>query len=136
MMGLDAIILVFSVLSFKPAFPLSSFSLTKRLFSPSSLSVIRLLSSMYLKFLIFLPTVFIPACDSSSPAFGMMCSVYELNKQGDNIQPCHTPFPVLNQSIVPYLVLTVASCPAYRFLRRQIRWSGIPMSLRIFHSLL
>ena len=28
------------------------------------------------------------------------------------------------------------SCPAYRFLRRQVRWSGIPISLRIFHSLL
>ena len=25
---------------------------------------------------------------------------------------------------------------AYRFLRRQIRWSGIPISLRIFHTLL
>ena len=38
--------------------------------------------------------------------------------------------------IVPSLVLTVASCPAYRFLRRKVRWSGIPISLRIFHSLL
>ena len=28
--------------------------------------------------------------------------------------------------------LTVASSPAYRFLRRQVRWSGIPISLRIF----
>ena len=26
--------------------------------------------------------------------------------------------------------------PAYRFLKRQVRWSGIPISLRIFHSLL
>ena len=33
------------------------------------------------------------------------------------------------------LVLTVASWPANRFLRRQVRWSGIPISLRIFHSL-
>ena len=31
---------------------------------------------------------------------------------------------------------SVASWPAYRFLRRQVRWSGIPISLRIFHSLL
>ena len=30
----------------------------------------------------------------------------------------------------------VASWPAYKFLRRQVRWSGIPISLRIFHSLL
>ena len=33
-------------------------------------------------------------------------------------------------------VLTVASWPAYRFLKRQVRWSGIPISFRIFHSLL
>ena len=32
------------------------------------------------------------------------------------------------QSVVPCLVLTVASWPAYRFLRRQVRWSGIPIS--------
>ena len=25
----------------------------------------------------------------------------KLNKQGDNIQPWHTPFPILNQSVVP-----------------------------------
>ena len=29
-------------------------------------------------------------------------------------------------------VLTVASWPAYRFLKRQARWSGIPISFRIF----
>ena len=34
----------------------------------------------------FLPTVLIPACNSSSPAFHMMCSVYKLNKYGDNKQ--------------------------------------------------
>ena len=34
-------------------------------------------------------------------------------------------------SVVPCLILTVASLPAYRFLRRQVRWSGIPISLRI-----
>ena len=40
------------------------------------------------------------------------------------------------ESIVLCLVLTVASWPAYRLLRRQVRWSGIPISWRIFHSLL
>ena len=38
----------------------------------------------------------------------------------------------MNQSVVPYLVLTVASWPVYRFLRRQVTWSGISMSFRIF----
>ena len=61
-----------------------------------------------------------------------MFSAYKLNKQGDNIQLWHTPFLILNQSVVPCPVLTVASWPAYRFLRRQVRWSGIPISLKIF----
>ena len=39
-------------------------------------------------------------------------------------------------SHVFHVVLTVASWPAYRFLKRQVRWSGIPISFRIFHSLL
>ena len=61
-----------------------------------------------------------------------MYSTYKLNKQGDNTQPWCTPFQVWNQSVVPCLVLTVASWPAYRFLRRQVRWSGITISFRIF----
>ena len=43
-----------------------------------------------------------------------MYSAYKLNKQGDSIQPWHTPFPILNLSVVPCPVLTVASWPAYR----------------------
>ena len=60
-----------------------------------------------------------------------MYSAYNLNKQGDNVQPWCTPFHIWNQS-VPHPVLTVASWPAYRFLRRQVRWSSIPISWRIF----
>ena len=41
-----------------------------------------------------------------------MYSEYKLNKQGDNIQPWHTPFPIWNQFVVPCPVLTVASWPA------------------------
>ena len=58
------------------------------------------------------------------------------SKQGDNIQPWRTPFLIWNQSVVPCPVLTVASWPAYRLLKRQVRWSGIPISFGIFHSLL
>ena len=58
-----------------------------------------------------------------------MYSAYKLNKQGDNIQPWHTPFPIWNQSVVPCPVLTVASWPAYRFLKRRVRWSGILLFL-------
>ena len=61
-----------------------------------------------------------------------MYSAYKLNKQSDNIQPWHTTFPIWNQAVVPCPVLTVASWPAYRFLKRQVRWSGMPISFRIF----
>ena len=61
----------------------------------------------------------------------MIYSVYKLNKQGENIQPWNTPFPIRNQSVVPCLVLTVASRPAYRFLRRQVMCFSISITLRI-----
>ena len=57
-----------------------------------------------------------------------MYPAYMLNKQGDNIQPWWIPFPIWNQSVVPCPVLTVASWPAYRFLKRQVKWSTIPIS--------
>ena len=53
--GLDPIILVFWMLSFKPTFSLSSFTFIKSLFSSSSLSAIRVVSSAYLRLLIFPP---------------------------------------------------------------------------------
>jgi len=162
-MGPDAMILVFWMLRFKPTFsPSSRGSLVLLRFA------IRVVSSAYLRWLIFLPAILIPACASSSLAFRMMYSLgvsdgqgglacygswgrkeldtterlnwtdsaCKLNKQGDNIQPWCTPFPIFKQSVVPCPILTVASWPAYRFLRRQVRWSGIPTSWRIFHSLL
>ena len=91
---MPCMILVFWMLSFKPTFPLSSFTFIKRLFS-SSLSAIRVVSSAYLRLLIFLPAILIPVCASSSPAYWAtaqistlkrtpkMYSAYKLNKQGD-----------------------------------------------------
>ena len=73
MMGLD--VMIFSMLSFKSAFSLSSCTFIKRLFSSSSLSAIRVVSSAYLRLFIFLPAILIPVCDSSSLTFCMMCSV-------------------------------------------------------------
>ena len=123
------------MLSFKSAFLFSSFTFIKRLFS-SSLSAIRMVSFVYLRLWIFLLAIVIPACESPSPVFHKMYSAYNLNKRGEDMQPCCTLFPVLNQSVLPCPVLIVASWPTYRFLRRQVRWFGIPNSLRIFHSLL
>ena len=127
----DAMILVFWMLNFKLPFSLSSLIFIKRLFNSSLLSAIGVVSSAYLRLLTFLLAVLILACASSSPAFYMMYSAYKLNKQSDKIQPWRTLFLILNQSVVPCLVLTVASWPVYLFLRRQVRWSGIPISLRI-----
>ena len=47
-MGPDAMIFVFGMFSFKPAFSLSSFTLIRRFFNPSSDSAIRMVLSVYL----------------------------------------------------------------------------------------
>ena len=126
--------LSFLNVNFKPTFSLSSFTFIKKLFSYSSLPAIRVVSSVYLRLLIFLPAILTPACASFSLAFHMMYSAYKLNKQGNNIYPWCTPFPIWNQSVVPGPVLTVASWHAHRFLKTQVRWSGISISWRVFHS--
>ena len=54
-----------------------------------------------------------------------------LNKQWQYL-PYWPPIPIWNQFVVSCPVLTVVYWPAYRFLRRQLRWSGSPISLRIF----
>ena len=79
--GPDAMTLVFLTVSLKLALSLS-FTLIKRLFCSSSLSAIRMILSTYLRLLMFLLPILISACNSSSPAFLMMCLVYRLNKQG------------------------------------------------------
>ena len=60
-MGPDAMILVFWMLSFKPTFSLSSFTFIKKFISSSLLSAIRV-SSAYLRLLIFPLEILIPAC--------------------------------------------------------------------------
>ena len=127
-MGPNVMLLAFWVLSCKPLFhsPLSlssrSFLVPLR-FVPWGWYHLHIWCYWY-----FLPAILSPACASSSLGFCMMYSGYKLNKQGDNIQLWHTPFSSLNQSAVSCKILTVASWPAYRFLRRQVRWSGIPIS--------
>ena len=124
--GPDAMIFIFWILSFKPTFSLSSFTFIKRLFSSSSLSV-HIWDYWYFSwqswFQLF-QLVLLPAQRFS------WCTLYITY-----IQPWCTPFPIWNQSVVPCAVLTVASWFSYRFLKRQVRWSGIPISFRIFQSL-
>ena len=73
LMGPVAMIFIFWMLSFEPAFSLSSF-IFKRLFSSTSLSAIRVVSSAHLRLLAFLPAILIPAYASSSPVFHMIYS--------------------------------------------------------------
>ena len=133
-MGLDSMILVFLMLSFKPDFSLSSFTFIKRLISSSSLYATRMVSSAYYWDCYFSLQSWFQLALHPAQHFAW-CTLHKLNKQGDNIQPWHTPFPILNQSIFPCVVLTVASWPAYRFFRRQVSCSGIPICWRIFRSL-
>ena len=90
----DQMPFIFWMLDFKPAFSLSFFTFIKRLFSSSLLSVLSVVSSVHLRLLIFLPAILIPACALSSLAFCMIYSAKKLNKQGDNIEPWYTPFPI------------------------------------------
>ena len=130
----QTMILVFWMLSFKPTFSLSSFTFLKRLFTSSSLSAIRVVSFVCLRLLIFILAILIPVCALSSPAFLIMYSEYNLNKHGDNMQPWHTPFQIWNQSVVPCPVLSVASWPAYRFLRSQVRCSWRIFQFVVIHT--
>ena len=123
----------FYMVSFNSAFSLSSFTFIKRLFSSSLLSAIRVVSSGIWGYWYFSQQSWFQLVLHPAQHFAW-CT--PLNKQGDNIQPWRTPLPILNQSIVLCWMLTVASWPTYRFLWRQERWFDIPISLRIFHSLL
>ena len=73
-MGPDAVILVFLMLSFQSNFSLSSFTFIKRLYSSSSISAITVVPSAYLRLMIFLLAILIPACVSFSSAFLVMYS--------------------------------------------------------------
>ena len=79
--------------SFKPVFLLSSSTFIKSLFSSSLLSAIRVVSSAYLRLLICLPVILIPACASFSPAFLMKGK----GKQSHSFSP--TPCDPMNCSL-------------------------------------
>ena len=133
----DAIILIFWMLSFMSSFSLSSFTFIKRLFRSSSLSAIRVVSSASISEVIdispwqsWFQLVLHPAQHFT------WCTLRIRKISRVTIYSLDTPFAIWIQAVVPCPVLTVASWPAYRFLRRQVRLSGIPISFRIFHSLL
>ena len=131
-MGPDVMILVFWMLSFKPTFSCSSFTFIKRLFSSSPLSAIRVVSSAYLRLLIFLLVILIPAHASSSPAFRVKYSACKLNKQSDNIQPMMYSFPDLEPV---YCSMSSSNCcflTCIQVSQEASWWPGIPIYWRIF----
>ena len=79
-MGPYVMILVFWMLSFTPAFSLSSFTFIKRFSNSSSFSAIRVVSYAYLRLLIFLWAILISAWASSTLAFCMMYSACNLSR--------------------------------------------------------
>ena len=99
-MGPDAMILAFWMLSFKSVFFVLLFHFHQE--------ALKFLFTFFrkggvicvLESLTFLPATLIPTCTSSSLAFCMIYFAYKLNKQGDNIQPWRTPFLIWNQSVV------------------------------------
>ena len=82
-MGLDNMTLVFWMLSFKPAFALSSFTFIKRLFSSSWLSAIRGVSSTYLRLLIFLPAILIVL---HPVQHFVLCTLHIRNRWGNSVR--------------------------------------------------
>ena len=111
-MGPDAMILVFWMLSFKPTFSLSSFTYIKRLFS-FSLSATRVVSSAYLRLLIFLPAILIPVCASSNPAFLTLLLLLLLSRFS-RVRLCATPETAAHQA------------PPSLGFSRQEHWSVLP----------
>ena len=106
--GPDAMILVFWMLSFKPAFSLFSFTFIKRLFSFSCFLPLGW-CHLHLKLLRFLLAILIPACVSSSLAFYMRynfcCDVHRsecLSEIDPSPTPCNSyPITRQNMSISP-----------------------------------
>ena len=112
---------------FEASFFTFLFLLHQQVSSSSLLSSIRVVSSGYLRFMIFLPAILIPVCASSSLAFNMMYSACKLKEQDDSIQLWCTPFPIWNQSVVP--------CPVLLLLDLHTGFSGGRKSGLIFPSL-
>ena len=126
-MGPDAMILVFWMLSFKPAFSLSSFTSIKRLFSFSLLSAIRMVSSAYLRLLIFPPGKLDSSLSFIQPGILHDVLCIEVKYAGWQHTALTYSFPNF-KPVYCSMSGSVSSWPAYRFLRRQVRWSSIPIS--------
>ena len=98
------------MLSLRPTFSLSSFTLIKRLFSSSWLCAIRVVSSAYLRLLIFLSAIFIPVCNSSNPGMQEKVKVKLLS----------------HVQLFAMLWTVVLQAPLSMGFSKQEYWSGLP----------
>ena len=130
----DAMILVFWVLSFS----LSSFIFIKRLFSSSSLSPIRVMSAVYLRLLMFLPAILIPAGVSSrlAGALKVGCWVSECWLQRANF--CRHSVSKLCPTLCDPMNCSIPDLPVTRYLPEfaQIHVHCVSDTLQPSHPLL
>ena len=128
-MGTDAMILVFlnvsSQLFHSPLLPLSVSSSAPLCFQLLEWYYLHIRGDWYLSQQSWFQLVILPVWHFS------WCTLHR-SKQGDSIQPWHTPFPILNQSLVLCMILTVASLPTYRFLR-SFHWSRANCHRGVYH---
>ena len=108
----DAIIFVFGMLHFKSAISLSSFTLIKRLFSSSSLSAIRVVSSVYLRLLIYY-VIFLSGFFHLAHMFSSFCSVPSLSCVQLFVTPwtavCQVSLCITNSRSLPKLMSVMPS---------------------------
>ena len=134
--GTEAIIFVFWMLSLKPKFSLSSFTFIKRRFNFSSLSARRVLSFAYHHVIDSSPGNLDSSLCFFQPSLSHdVLSILVIQAWGQYRALTYS-FPYLEPVCCSMSSSNFASWPEYRFLKRQVRWSGIPISFRIFHSLL
>ena len=138
-MGMNAMILMYWMLSFKPAFSLSSFTFVKRLFSTSLLSPIRVVSSAYLRLLIFLLALLITACASPSPTLYIVYDVSSLfcfvGTETASWKYCLFVWSFFFSSTLIYLPFGVYHHPAVKNKALVIRTQVIVLSFKKLFSL-
>ena len=91
---------------------------------------------LYLSLFLLLKVILFPASISFSKLLSMKYSAQKSNRLDDNISPWCISFPILYQFIIPCSIPTAVSWPAYTLPWKQVRWSGILISSRIFHNML
>ena len=124
-------ILVLLTFSRRPRASLLAFTISSSSFNSNALVATRVVSSAYRRLL----SLERPPFQFSRTRL-IMYSAYRLKSVGDKIQPCLTPWPILNQSESPFSVRTQACWLSYKLLINFTKCVGTPISSRAFHSAL